>query len=123
MNLTDITLTEDQERVLNKGLGFVPTNHVDLLKLRCELAGFFRSIRLKAFFGKDSEDREQEGDTGLRSKFTFVPTLAQIPPEIGVFTVNREREQSNRINNNKRYNNLTILEQQAVQELIEDYES
>ena len=86
MNLSDKVLNTVEMTVLEKGLGFVPTNELDKFKVNCELQDFFRKIRLRVFFDKNTPDTEgREDDTGLRPKSTFSPPASAMPPEVLAF--------------------------------------
>ncbi|KAJ1199269.1 hypothetical protein NDU88_003107 [Pleurodeles waltl] len=118
MNLSKIILTEDHEKVLYKGSGYVPTNKMDSFKMRQELSEFFRHICLKIFLDGSVETSQRPGDTGFRPKSTFTPNLAQLPQEVTVF----EQAVTNEIENLGReekhsFMNLSRLEQKALEEL------
>ncbi|XP_078533830.1 long-chain-fatty-acid--CoA ligase ACSBG2-like [Lissotriton helveticus] len=86
-NLSDTELTQMETKVLEKGLGFVPTARPDKFRLHCELTDFFRKLKLKAFFeGKDDPNSDnRNGDTGLRLKSSFTPPPYTIPAAIIAF--------------------------------------
>ena len=84
LNLSQRALSEIEVRVLEKGLGYVPTPSLDLFKLNYEMHEFFRKIRLKIFF-KDRTERLEEDDTGLRNKSSFNPPVNTLPPEVITF--------------------------------------
>ena len=72
-----------ETKVLNLGLGFVPTPQVDFFNLHCELQALFRKIRLNVHFSK--KPFQSESNTGLRIKSTFMPPDSETPPELITF--------------------------------------
>ena len=82
MNLSSYTLSTTQEKVLEKGLGFVPTQNLDSFKLHCEINEFFRKIRLRVFFRNREDDDRDLGDSGLYPKSSFTPPTSCMPVEL-----------------------------------------
>lgn len=71
VNISDHQLTEAQHNVLEKGLGFVPTNRIDTFRIHVEMQEFILKLKLKAFFKDKVSTSEPATDTGLRLKSTF----------------------------------------------------
>ena len=51
-NLSSKPLSQTQLDVLNNGLSFVPTSHINDFEIKTDLFRFFRTIKLREFFGR-----------------------------------------------------------------------
>ncbi|XP_063411202.1 uncharacterized protein LOC134694136 [Mytilus trossulus] len=64
VNLSTVSLTEDETKVLSKGLNFCPTpSNIDNMKLEDDLNNFARTLRIKEYFGNKDREEDNEGDT------------------------------------------------------------
>ncbi|XP_078515045.1 oxygen-dependent coproporphyrinogen-III oxidase, mitochondrial [Lissotriton helveticus] len=110
-----------ESAVLEKGLGFIPTARLDRFKLHCELAEFFRKLKLKSFFERTTveDDAISRGDTGLHLKPTFTPPSHCVPPETLAFeqAVFHEIEA---FEEKTPFKNMTTSEFQALRSLKEN---
>ncbi|KAJ1183900.1 hypothetical protein NDU88_000710, partial [Pleurodeles waltl] len=84
VNLSHKQLSVHESRVLNRGLGFVPTPPEDPFRLNCELSQFFRKVRLHFFF-QDRPEPSTINNTGLRKPSTFMPPANSLPCEVLAF--------------------------------------
>ncbi|XP_071124035.1 uncharacterized protein [Mytilus edulis] len=76
VNLSSVSLSEDETKVLSKGLNFCPTpNSIDNMKLGDDLDNFARTLRIKEYFGnKDKElDNEEDTDTSDSEEEIIIP--------------------------------------------------
>ena len=117
VNLTDRILTPIEKRVLNLGLGFVPTPSVDLFSLNCELQKNFRKIKLQVFFA--DKPNTTETNTGLRPPSTFSPPNSELPPEVLTFERSVLSDVS-KINQSNFFQNLSRNERNTLQALGND---
>lgn len=69
VNLSKRLLSVDETAVLEKGLSFVPSKKADPFTTKIELFKFFRSVKLRAFFTKDSGSITSD-------QFTAAPNLS-----------------------------------------------
>lgn len=83
VNLSSRRLTDLEIKVLEKGLGYVPTPKRDHFQEQCELQQFFHKVRLKAFFNETPQI--QMTDSGLHNASTFTPHNGMIPNEVLTF--------------------------------------
>ncbi|XP_078538494.1 uncharacterized protein LOC144823662 [Lissotriton helveticus] len=84
VNISKHTLSDNEIKVLDKGLSYVPTNNPDNFTIRAERYQFFRKVRLKYFF-RNSEPKVQSSVTGLRPPSTFVPYNSAMSHKILAF--------------------------------------
>lgn len=57
LNLSSTPLSEDEESLLSKGLGFCPTpSRLNIQNLREDMDSFFRRLRLKEYFARKREE-------------------------------------------------------------------
>lgn len=56
-NLSGQRLCDDENSILNRGLSFVPTSPLNPFQVQVELFKFFRSIKLKYFYGKGKTNK------------------------------------------------------------------
>ena len=80
----NVLLSEDEEKLLQKGLSFIPkTQQIDPFRTLEDTEQYFRKIRLKAFFANSPDDENQnvpEVDefTGFKNKWSrFTPKPGQ----------------------------------------------
>lgn len=111
-------LTPAQVKVLEKGLGFVPTENLDTFLLWKEIQDFLRKLKLHIFF-KDKQDlATNQGDTGLRPKSTFTPPDATLPVEVLTFEKAIMKELVDIDTTTQRvFHNITAQERKAIIEL------
>ena len=76
VNLSTVSLSEDETKVLSKGLNVCPTpSNIDNMKLGDDLDNFARTLRIKEYFGnKDKEvDNEADSDTSDSEEEIIIP--------------------------------------------------
>ncbi|KAJ1145913.1 hypothetical protein NDU88_012196 [Pleurodeles waltl] len=119
VNLSSLTLTTLQTRILEKGLGYVPTAPLDNFKLCMEVNEFTRKFKLRSYFRDCSSiEGPNMGDTGLRNKSSFTPLCTSIPIEILTFEQPVMKD-NNDINPTslKVFHNTTREEKKVLQDL------
>lgn len=67
INISSVDLSDDQQRLLSRGLSFVPSKRADSFTTKVELFKFFRSIKLKAFYMKDTRNAAESGNIQIQS--------------------------------------------------------
>lgn len=74
INMSSISLSSPQIRILSKGLKFTPTPVSNLTELEKDIDEFCRKLRLKEYFYEDETVRETNDDISLaRNKSNFHP--------------------------------------------------
>ena len=72
VNLSTVSLTEDETKVLSKGLNFCPTpSNIDKIKLGDDLNNFARTLRIKEYFGTCSKDEEEDNEEDIAKSNTI----------------------------------------------------
>ena len=112
-NLSSNQLTETQQRVLTKGLSFVPSRKINKVALKESVSRFERSNRLKYFF-RNSPPQEPHP---FKPKSTWQPPKAS--QEIEAYLC-RIKTDINQLPPQKFYPNLSKLEHIALRELAQD---
>lgn len=123
INLSSRQLTENEENVLNRGLGFVITDTGDPFLTQVEMAKFFRMIRLHFFFAKNTEDTATVTDkyTGLKGPSCFNPPTPGLPAKVLTFEQAVESDLKKLYQQEHRpFVNLPKREQEALKSLIID---
>jgi hypothetical protein len=123
----DLELSSMEKSVLSKGLKFVPSkSHVNKFNVECDLASFYRRIKLRAYFNSDNNTtdntpvEETNIDESLRK---FKPKSTWTPMDDFQSSVHKYitvcRNQISALPETKpiRKNNLSKEEQNALQEL------
>lgn len=127
INISSMELSEDQQRLLSRGLSFVPSRRADSFTTKVELFKFFRSIRLKAFYLKDVKkvSDNQAGQSQLvtqkrfKLKSTFVPQTNNASIDTFCRLVEKEALDLCMQNDvNTVYPNLLQSEKKALMELM-----
>lgn len=129
INISSVDLSDDQQRLLSRGLSFVPSKKADSFTTKVELFKFFRSIRLKAFYMKDTIGNV--GDTGdiqihsmvsqkrFKPKSTFVPHVNNASIDTFCRLVEKEAlDLCAQSDANNVYPNLLESEKKALIELM-----
>ncbi|XP_078510994.1 uncharacterized protein LOC144770387 [Lissotriton helveticus] len=81
VNISNYSLSEQELKILTKGLSYVPTSKPDHFTVKTELFKFFRKIRLKYFF-RNANPYVNPSHTGLRIPSTFVPPSGSMSHKI-----------------------------------------
>ncbi|OCT60972.1 hypothetical protein XELAEV_18046998mg [Xenopus laevis] len=122
INLSSKELSTDEITVLNKGLGFVPTNKCDPFILQVEMYKFMRSLKLKMLFmdkdrGVLSQNKKEISYGKLKSRSTFNPNINNASIETFTNMVYNDIEKNLDKHVNSRNNNLKYKEREALKEL------
>uniref|UniRef100_A0A8C5N036 Uncharacterized protein n=1 Tax=Leptobrachium leishanense TaxID=445787 RepID=A0A8C5N036_9ANUR len=119
-NLTSVTLTDAQTKVLKKGLKYAPTAHMDLFNVYIDLQKFKKNLCLKKYFMKNPVEKENPvhfyKHTTLKDKSTFFPK-SLISQEISTFE-QMVMTDLGRVKTSTRSDNLTKNEKKALKELV-----
>ena len=148
-NLSSKPLSQTQLDVLNNGLSFVPTSHINDFEIKTDLFRFFRTIKLREFFGRqnvppntDSNLDTQETttsqlevpnahdttpvreETPFRSKSYFMPpgnANSSIDTYCMLVTHDIDQLLKEKDHKHEKYSqNLTKVQRQALNELKSD---
>lgn len=129
-NLSSKTLDQCHRSILNKGLSFVPTNHLKKFDIKVDLFKFFRQLRLREFFDNGIEQVDGNSQTSINtddSRKRFRGKSCFMPPgnrnnSIETYCRLVEQEIDAFLNENQRsaYNNLTKEEKKALEDLKSD---
>ena len=112
-NLSSKQLTETQQKVLAKGLSFVPSRTINTVALNESVSRFERSNRLKYFF----RNRPPQEPHPFKPKSTWQPPKAS--PELEAY-LSRIKTDISKLPPQKIYPNLSKLEHIALKELATD---
>lgn len=121
VNLSSRNLTPMEEKVLNRGLGFVSTNTGDPFLTQIEMSKFFRKVRLHFFFSKAEPADILLENTGLKKPSTFSPLTAMVPAKVVTFeeAVQHDIQELFRQSHNP-FVNISKPEQEALKDLAND---
>ncbi|XP_070543722.1 uncharacterized protein [Ptychodera flava] len=83
VNLSDYTLSANEESVLSRGLKFCPTKPLDKTQLCGDLEDFFRRLRLKEFFHNQSHEDSSPSETPMNQAKPLLKRKDSVwtPPE------------------------------------------
>lgn len=129
-NLSSKTLDQFHLSILNRGLSFVPTNHLKKFDIKVDLFKFFRQLRLREFFDNGTEQDDLNSQTAsnteesrkvFRGKSLFMPPVNR-NNSIETYCRLVEQEVDAFLNENQRsaYNNLSKEEKKALEDLKSD---
>ncbi|CAJ0967303.1 unnamed protein product [Ranitomeya imitator] len=129
VNISSKILTENQVSVLNKGLSFGLSTHVDWFQPNMDLQQFFRSIKLKEWFwNKPNIEKPLSCSLSLQ-QLNLKKTSHFIPPdnspviEAFILAVNHDIEKLKKeCTNQSLYPNMTAGEMEALYELAHNDE-
>ena len=118
-NLSSKKLTCHQEKVLNYGLKFIPTNlNIDLTELLTDLKEWERRMRLAEYFA-DKDDRSQDFiENQYRKKSDWTPPEGR-DKWLDLYLESVSKEIIQNINQHPQ-TNMTDKELRAIQELVMD---
>uniref|UniRef100_A0A803JMR8 Uncharacterized protein n=1 Tax=Xenopus tropicalis TaxID=8364 RepID=A0A803JMR8_XENTR len=81
INLSSYTLTDDECKLLSRGLNFVPSMHCDLFKASLDLNKFVRLITLRRHFADKQDDGSFLEDCGMSSDQSTPEPNGDISPD------------------------------------------
>ena len=119
-NLSDRVLTENEIKVLDKGLNFVPTpEKLDRLQIKNDLEKLGRDIKLRIFYQNDLSQLFSE-NTAFKIPSSWTPPSRDIQLEL---YLNEIEDKLISINENRKsYPNLSKDEREALKSLMNDNE-
>ena len=74
VNLSGVPLSEEEVKLLSRGLSFCPTpHHNNKEEILDDLEGYFRRLRLKEFFLEEDEEENYDAEISFRPPSTWMP--------------------------------------------------
>ena len=119
-NLSDRVLTENEIKVLDKGLNFVPTpEKSDRLQIKNELEKLGRDIKLRMFYQNDLSPSFSE-KPAFKVPSSWTPPIRDVQLELYLSEI--EDKLININESGKIYPNLSMDEREALNSLMNDNE-
>ena len=119
-NLSDRVLTENEIKVLDKGLNFVPTpEKPDRLQIKNELEKLGRDIKLRMFYQNDLSPSFSE-KPAFKVPSSWTPPIRDVQLELYLSEI--EDKLININESGKIYPNLSMDEREALNSLMNDNE-
>lgn len=117
-NLSKHQLTNNQEKVLQRGLNFAPTNQPNSFNLFIDTQKFIRKLTLKKYFMNNNAAIQNYEQQNTKVKTTFIPSQEKVKAiETKEKLISRDLEH---LETNRSKDNLTKGERQALKELAEN---